>query len=143
MAYGTVEYNSEGNPICELCGKGFRKVISHVWQHHEMTGKEYKQMFGFDSKKGIVNRELAETLRQNVLNHYDDVIIPLIENGKKSRYKQGQEGRTKDKVSEQTRKALVEHCRTEKMRNASKKNGHKLGKSGLGNKARWEQRKAQ
>jgi hypothetical protein len=46
MAYGIIEYDEKGNPICEICGKGFSKVISHVWQAHEMTGKEYKKEYG-------------------------------------------------------------------------------------------------
>lgn len=106
MAYGIIEYDDNGNPICEICGKGFSKVISHVWQSHEMSGKEYKKEYGFDINKGIINRQLAQSLRHNVLSHYDDVIKPLIEAGAKSRFKQGHGGRTRDKVSEQTRISL-------------------------------------
>lgn len=106
--YGEVVYDANGNPICHICGKGFRKLLSHVWQKHELYGNEYKEMFGLDKKKGIMSEEAKELLRQRVKENYDKVVTKnLLKGGEGSRFKAGGTGRTKDKISEQTRRQLV------------------------------------
>lgn len=138
MAYGIIEYDDAGKPICEICGKAFKRVLSHVRQKHYMSEKEYKLEFGFDLKKGICSLESAQKSRERALEYYDIVIAQnLINNGSKTRFVKGSKGRTKDKVSEQTRNALKERLKKPFMVEALKKNGSRLGKSGLGNKKRW------
>jgi len=138
MAYGQIEYDDAGKPICEICDKSFNRVLSHVRQKHDMSEKEYKTLFGFDLHKGICSLESAEKSRLKALENYDLVIAQnLIGNGSKTRFVKGSKGRTKDKVSEQTRNALVERLKKPYMVEALKKNGSRLGKSGLGNKKRW------
>lgn len=106
--FGEVVYDKQGNPVCHICGKGFKKLLTHVWQKHELSGNEYKETFGLEKKKGITSEETRELLRQRVKEHYDLVVIQnLIKGGVRSRFKYGDEGRTKDKVSEQTRRQLV------------------------------------
>ena len=47
-------------------------------------------------------------MREYAYQHYDVVISNnLIKNGKHTRYKHGHEGRTRDKMSEQTKKSLI------------------------------------
>jgi hypothetical protein len=138
MAYGVIEYNAEGKPKCEICGEHHDRVLSHVRQKHGMSAKDYKVKFGFDSRKGICSKESSEKTRRKTLENRELVIDKnLIQKGSKSRFKKGHEGRTKEKVSEQTRIALKERLKTPKMQEALKASGEKLGKSGLGNKARW------
>lgn len=109
MAYGEIEYNEDGQPKCEVCGKYFNRVISHVRQKHEMNEKEYKKQFGFDLYKGICSKESSERTRLKTLSNYDKCIEGnLIINGSKTRFKDGCKGRTKEKVSEQTRIRLKE-----------------------------------
>jgi len=141
MAYGVIEYEN-GKPICEICGKAFNRVISHVRQKHDMSEKEYKIQFGFDLYKGICSLESAEKSRIKALENYDLVIAQnLINNGSKTRFVKGGNGRTKDKVSEQTRNALKERLKKPFMLKVLKENGSRLGKSGLGNKKRWSDEK--
>lgn len=136
---GVIKYNEKGMPICEICGKAYRRVISHVRQKHEMNEREYKKMFGFDLKKGICSKDSAELSRERVLNNADICINQnLLTGGKTHRFKKGSKGRTKEQVSEQTRIMLRERLKTEPMQSILKESGRKLGKTGAGNKKRWK-----
>jgi hypothetical protein len=138
MAYGEVEYDNNGKPICEICGKSFNRLLSHVRQKHEINEREYKLTYGLDLKKGICSKESSEKTRIKTLENFDKVIAKnLLKNGEKSRFKKGDKGRTKDKVSEQTRKRLVQHAKTNVSTEKRKELGRKLGLSGLGNKTQW------
>jgi len=138
MSYGKIEYNEDGKPKCEICGEYFNRVISHVRQKHEMNEKEYKKQFGFDLKKGICSKESTERTRLKTLDNYDKCIQRnLIIKGSETRFNDGDNGRTKEKVSEQTRIRLKERLKEPYMVDAMKKSGEMVGKSGLGNKKRW------
>lgn len=140
MSKGVIRYDKAGKPICEICGKSFSRLMSHVRQKHYMTARDYKEKFGLDVKKGICSEESSERTRVKTLENYDTVIKQnLIQKGSESRFKDGSKGRTKDQVSEQTRIRLKERLKTPEMVEAMKKCGSKLGKSGLGNKKRWGQ----
>lgn len=105
--YGTIEYNPEGKPICHICGKAYKKLLTHVWQKHDLTEKQYKKEFGLDIIKGITAEETKNKLRTAVKQHYNLVVEQnLIKAGRKTRFKEGQEGRTIDKVSPQTLERL-------------------------------------
>jgi hypothetical protein len=139
MAYGILEYNEEGKPKCEICGKFFNRVISHVRQKHFLNEKEYKKQFGFDLKRGICSKESSEKSRIKTLDNYEKCINQNLKiKGFKNRFKLGDKGRTKDKVSEQTRIRLKERLKDSKMIESMRLSGIKLGKSGLGNLKRWK-----
>ena len=138
MAYGKIEYDSEGNPKCEICGKHFLRVLPHVRQKHKIEERDYKIQFGFDLTKGICSKESSQRSREKTLLNYDKCIKKnLIVKGAKTRIEKGSVGRTKDKVSAQTRQMLKDRLKQPYMIEAMKKQGRKLGKSGLGNKKRW------
>lgn len=108
MAYGIIEYDKEGKPKCEICGKYFHRVNAHVRQKHFLSEREYKTTFGFDVKKGICSRQSKEKSHNRVMANYDRVVRQnLVEGGKGSRFKKGGKGRAKDQVSEQTRRMLM------------------------------------
>lgn len=139
--YGIIEYNEEGLVKCEICGQYFKRPLTHVRQKHFMEEREYKQQFGFDVKKGICSKESASLSREKVLSNYDRCIKNnLTIGGEKHRFKKGSEGRTKDKVSAQTKKRLKDRLKEPYMVKAMKEIGAKLGKSGLGNKKRWNKK---
>lgn len=141
MSYGVIEYNKDGKPKCELCGRHFNRVISHVRQKHEMNEREYKQMFGFDLKKGICSKESAEKSRDATMKNFDKCIVfNLLVRGEHSRFAQGSQGRTKDMVSEQTKLMLKNRLLQPYMVEAMVKSGRKLGLSNMGNIARWKKK---
>jgi hypothetical protein len=137
MSYGIIEYNSEGLPMCEICGEFFARVTSHVRQKHNMTAREYKLKFGFDLIKGITSQESREKSRNVAYDNYEQCIANnLLHNGGSTRFKPGHKGRTRDKVSEQTRIELVERAKNSMALEHRRELCRKLGKSGKGNKAR-------
>lgn len=139
MAYGVIEYDEDGKPKCEICGKYYHRVMSHVRQKHEMNERDYKVNFGFDLLKGICSKESKEKSRKAVYENYEKVVQNnLVRKGAKTRFSDGHSGRTRDMVSAQTKKMLIEKLQTPKMKEAMRLSGKKLGLSGLGNKKRWE-----
>jgi hypothetical protein len=135
MAYGVIEYNEDGQPMCEICGNYFNRVIAHARQKHHISEKEYKLQFGFNLRKGICSKESSEKSRERVFENYEQCIGKNLELlGQKSRFKVGSEGRTKEKVSEQTRLMLVDRAKNNLTAETRKKIGKELGLSGLGNK---------
>lgn len=107
MSYGKIEYDQEGNPKCEICGLFFKRVLPHVWQKHEMNQRDYKMLFGFDLIKGICSEKSAAKTRRKTLKNYEKCIRKNLNiRGKSTRFIQGEVGRTKDMVSEQTRNRL-------------------------------------
>ena len=112
MAYGIIEYNEDGQPMCEICGNYFNRVIAHARQKHHISEREYKLQFGLNLKKGICSKQSAEKSRERVFENYEKCIGKNLELlGEKTRFKIGSEGRTKDKVSEQTRIMLSERAK--------------------------------
>jgi hypothetical protein len=80
----------------------------------------------------------AQKTRLKTLKNYDTCIKNnLLKNGTNSRFKIGSKGRTRDQLSEQSKIRLIEQLNNPKMVEAMKLNGTILGKSGLGNIARW------
>lgn len=100
---GKVHYDEKGNPRCHICGKSYKKVLSHVWQKHGMSAEEYKKKFGLDLNKGLICEETRKTLQQHIKNNYNKVVTEnLINKGKNTRFEKGSKGRTADQVSLQT-----------------------------------------
>jgi hypothetical protein len=140
MSYGIIEFDESGKPICEICKKSFNRVISHVRQVHNMNEREYKITYGFDLKKGICSKNSSTKTREKTLSNFDKCVSKnLIINGKKYRFVKGSEGRTKEKVSEQTKIRLKQRLKEDYMISAMKESGKKVGNSGLGNLKRWNQ----
>jgi hypothetical protein len=72
-----------------------------------MRTREYCQIFGLNVGKGICSNEYAMKMREYAYQNYDVVISEnLIKDGKRTRFRKGSEGRTREKMSEQTKRAL-------------------------------------
>lgn len=108
--YGEVAYNDSGLPICHICGRAYKKILAHVWQIHNMDATEYKKEFGLDMGKGIMCEESKELARINNIKNFDKVVKKnLLEKGKKTRFITGHKGRTREMLSEQTRRILIQN----------------------------------
>ncbi|MFW5962663.1 MAG: MucR family transcriptional regulator [bacterium] len=73
-AYAEVKYDDRGYPICHICGKAYKKILTHVWQFHDLSEKEYKKKFGLDKYKGIVAEFTKKKLQKSVKEHYELVV---------------------------------------------------------------------
>lgn len=82
--------STNGKIQCLICGKFFTRPCSHAVQVHGVTAREYKEVFGFDKKKGIATDEYKEKMREHVVDNYNKVVARnLLKNGKQSRFKKG------------------------------------------------------
>lgn len=107
---GKIHYDEKGYPRCHICGKSFKKVLTHVWQKHGMNEKEYKKEFELDAGKGIICQETREKLQQSIKSNYDVVVKQnLIKGGKSNRFTEGSAGRTRDKIRLQTKLVLKDN----------------------------------
>ena len=76
-----------GKIACAICGKYYKKPISHAWQRHGVHEREYKASAGLDHKKGIIPAETREILREHIKDNYNVVVVKnLLTKGKRSRF---------------------------------------------------------
>ena len=99
---------SEGKVECLICknnkkeNRYFNRVGSHVFYYHHVTAREYKEMFGFDTIKGILSPELRKVYQDNNFANKKVVVdINLVEKGVGTRFKKSHKG-GKYKRSEET-----------------------------------------
>jgi len=74
---------------CLICGKWYVQVCSHVHQVHGMTGREYREYFKLEVKRGVVPDWYRKLKGEQAIDNetYKNLI-----KGAKFRFKKGQEG---------------------------------------------------
>ena len=84
--------NQDGRPKikCEICGKYFRQVGTHVVQIHKITARQYREEYGFDVKKGQLPEDYKELKAKQAIECGG--AVNLITYGKKYWFKKGQKG---------------------------------------------------
>lgn len=64
--------------------------MSHAWQRHSVLAREYKDTFGIEQGKGLIDSEQREILREHVKQNADIVIKKnLVNKGRMTRFKKG------------------------------------------------------
>lgn len=107
--YWQVEYDTEWLPICEICGKSFRKLCSHVYNTHNIRSIEYKIMNWLDIKKWICCQTTRQSLQRHIKKNYELVVVQnLLEKWKHTRFDWSNKYKKKY-VSEQTKVRLRKH----------------------------------
>ena len=74
---------------CLICGKWYTQVCSHVVQVHGMTGREYREYFELEVKRGIVPEWYRKLKGDQAI---DNETYKNLVKGAKFRFKKGQEG---------------------------------------------------
>lgn len=87
---------------CLICNKDFIRVCRHAQQKHGVMAREYKEMFGLDVKKGILDDESREVLRKYAKEY--QAHKNFVGKGEKFWFKKGESNNYKR--SEQTIKRL-------------------------------------
>lgn len=106
--YGETTQNEEGHYICHICGRAFKKLMSHAVQTHHLTEHEYKLKFGLYSSVGLCAPSTKEKLKKAVYKHYPVVIHKnLVIEGEETQFKKGSPGRTE--VCQQLKNRLKTH----------------------------------
>ena len=115
---GEVKYSPEGLVICHICGKAYKKLLSHVWQKHGIDEKEYKRTFGLNTSQGLICESTRKKLQDAVKKHYDTVVTNnIVKNGEKTRFYKGSEGRVKSKISVQELNRLTTYGKSMGLKN--------------------------
>ncbi len=76
----------EGKLMCALCGKWYHKIISHVWQLHHVSGKQYRTMFNLPLSHGVLSLQA----RGNIVKPTAEVLRQLPIRGVRTRIKKGE-----------------------------------------------------
>lgn len=85
--YWQIEYDIDWLPICEICGKSFKKLLTHIVQKHNISAKEYKINQWLDINKWICCNETKLLLQKRIKENYDIVVIDnLINKWKQTRF---------------------------------------------------------
>lgn len=87
--YLKTENNGKEKIQCKICGRWYRQVGIHIWYVHKMTAREYREIYGFDVKRGQLPEDLRELKEAHVFNN--DTVKNL-KKGKKFRFKKGDNG---------------------------------------------------
>lgn len=74
---------------CLICGKWYTQVSSHAYQIHGLTGREYREKFELEVKRGVVPAWYRKLKGDQAL---DNQTFKNLEAGAKFRFKEGQKG---------------------------------------------------
>lgn len=113
--YGEITYAPNGDCICPLCGKAFRKLGMHFYYAHGMTAKQAHEKAGWDHNAKATNPAYRDLMRDKLQEHC--VTVNLINKGESTRFVPNHVGRSKDKVSAMTLKRLKQQSFIKKREN--------------------------
>lgn len=85
--------------ICPFCGKEFQALAYHTNQAHNIKAKELRKMFGLKANYQLITPDLKQRHRESALRTNEGEKLKRV--GKKTRYKKGHTGHTKDTWSPQ------------------------------------------
>ena len=74
---------------CQICGKWYVQVGSHIWNRHKMIARDYRKEYGFDVKRGQLPAWYREIKGEQV---FKNGTIKNLKEGKKFWFKEGQPG---------------------------------------------------
>jgi len=97
------EHDGKPKIKCEICGKWFRQVGSHIVQMHGTTAREYRKAYGFDVKRGQLPEDFRELKAEQAIECGG---VKNLKAGKQFWFKKGQKGIGIYKRSKQTMERL-------------------------------------
>ena len=93
--HGRIKYDETGKVICHVCGRAYSRLGSHIKESHNMTIKEYKEMYGLCANARTTAEDYSSTMRTLAYKYKMDE--QLIETGKSTRFKKGDSTARKNK----------------------------------------------
>jgi len=98
-----IEHDVNWLPICKLCGKSFNKLWSHLRMTHKILTSEYRKQFWLDKCARLMSKYSIELAKKRNKENYELVVTEnLINKWVKTRYKNWDKWRTRDKIRTQT-----------------------------------------
>lgn len=86
-APGYVAKTEDGEIICHICGRAFKKLGGHIKESHKMTIAEYKERFGLCNNTKLTAESYRECMRGYIREY--NIIEGLMINGYNTRLKKG------------------------------------------------------
>ena len=80
---------------CLICYRYYRKPMSHAWQVHGTTAREYKDNYNLE-QKGLIPEHDREILKQHIKDNYSLVVERNLINNPKSQQKRFKSGKAWD-----------------------------------------------
>ena len=89
---GEVLYAPNGDPVCHICRKAYRKLGNHIQFFHHISQKDYREMFKLHHNTKLSNKDYIDTMLSYNMEYYDKVVKEnLIKGGKNTRLVTGKE----------------------------------------------------
>lgn len=89
---GEVLYADNGDPVCHICRKAYRKLGNHIRFYHHISQKEYRERFGLHHNTKLSNEDYINMMFDYNMENYDVVVKEnLLEGGKGTRLITGNE----------------------------------------------------
>ena len=84
--YGEVLYADNGDPVCHICCKAYRKLGNHIKFKHHITQETYRERYGLHHNTRLSNEDYINQMRiYNTVNKEIVVNRNLLEKGKRTR----------------------------------------------------------
>lgn len=77
---------------CQICGKSFSHLGSHIWHKHKMTARAYKEEFELPYDMALISDEVYEKKRMAFEEDREKYLRNLTKYGKKFQFKKGHPG---------------------------------------------------
>ena len=91
--------------LCQLCGRKFKHLGSHIYHKHNLLARDYKTMFELPWKMGLVTREIKRKQRAANLKHDACRNKNFAKAGTKFQFKKGHTGQRR--ISEHERQTIL------------------------------------
>lgn len=59
---GEIHHDSEGNIICHVCGRSFKKLSIHIQSKHKLSTSEYKEKFGLNRGSSLTGKNFKSNI---------------------------------------------------------------------------------
>lgn len=63
---GEVHYDKEGNIICHICGRSFKKLAGHIKSKHHIDNDTYRELFGLNRTQGLTGKNFIPNITVDI-----------------------------------------------------------------------------
>ena len=90
---GEILYAPNGDPVCHICRRAYRKLGNHIQFFHHISQEDYRETYGLHHSTQLSNEDYIKTMRDYNKQYYDLVVGEnLIEGGRSTRLKRNNKG---------------------------------------------------
>lgn len=66
---GEIHYDCDGNIICHICGRSFKKLSVHIKTKHNMDNKTYKEIFGLNRTVSLTGTNFIKNVTTDITKY--------------------------------------------------------------------------